>query len=526
MLYRKVDAEGDIGDDDAKVVLDLENAEASVITSFSNIPNLKSLLVFEPMKQLSRKVSWHAIFDPVNGFLSVSDLELQIAYAKIILSMRYIITANLQEDTTALPSSDTLNGTTKRLSELVIAFADQTHVTDKLVNYTATLPLQINPKAGERPQDNVKKTFFRKDYEQLLALAILCKMLAPIFNLFFEVCKNRIDPEVVDFHCASIIRPMICKYWSDLENKIFELISDSITRIMENSSCKVLSNVNGGVTAVTTIQSVYSRILSKRFVVLDTSSGSIVTYLSSTAAYHADSITKANTKNKSVKEFLPPSDSGDGDAGNKSNLEVQSRPTIMTADTPIIVKAAMKDLDRFIVNYELDADAIKASSAFYMDNPVPFNDINTYLITNVLGSYLCGARTVEYLSASDLAEIVPILQCYLIKSGLFDLAHLVSSQIGGAKNQQSLAEHRLLVGWDGAPMYSKCAKIFNCSVGDISWNTQLFNIVVDITQNKYVYNTAPYIWQMMGSEIANGYVIETKETIIEDICSVLYSIYQ
>lgn len=480
---------------------------------------------FKLLKDKDSALNWPVIFGTVEIFLDTMTPEERERAAHMYITMHAAILNVLGQKNP--PDKDVVDLETK-LSQTLAAFDQEVDLINRLIAFTQThIPIQSFTGVGERPQDSPEMTFYRQEMVELTAVALLCKMMTPVFGLFIDLYGTNIDKSNKEVHCVAILKDILHNRCEKLMNKVTHFIS----RIIKTAANKIsLTHVYNGYTFTTITSTIYSQAFTKRFVGVDfyATSSNLVTYLTSCARYAVSTQLSPSAFTQAVAEIkLPEERSSGDDDGNISGLEVESRVSTKTADYPILVKAAARELlTRFPAEYELDEELIDEAQRWYEVNHISLTPANEYLLGIVFGSHLCGAKSIDALDGLTLSKIMPILQAFLLQQGYFNLVPLVSlQQTGQVKTILNGPDTKLRSLWNSSFEYRNCDAKFNYCVDKLRWDSGLKSLVENITEESYRLNLAPCFWDKLNISNQNGEIYITSENIAKEICSLISQLY-
>lgn len=503
----------------AVIYLDLEGLKLPI--DFDVEPLLKfKIETYAIFRNKSSEFQWNMGFGLVNLFLSELSEQDQIEYATLIITMHYRILqdigANQEINGPKMISLET------ELSQMLLNTAAKINMYPRLIDFTEKhIPIQVFAGAGERAQDSEEMTFYRDDVVRLTALVMSSKLMAPIFGVFIESCKKKMDNAFKEMHCAAIMKGYIDHFCKALAEKIINYIGRVIKHILAKTEINQIVN---GYTMNIIVQAIFSNLDVRRFVNVDLlkEGGNLLKYLVSCSRAAAQTQFSNGFKINARPLKLPEEDSR-SDEGNISNLEAESKSTNNTADYGLLIKAAVHQLQhRFPAEYELDPEMIETMQNFYEFSHCQLTPINSYLLGMVFGNELGGARSIDMLDGVSLNKILPILQLYMFQQGYFDLVHLVTAlPTGNIKPIMTGSDTQLRATWNNSYEYKNCEQMYPAMVNTIKWDTGLKTIVDSLTGDIYVYNTAPAMWDKMSDVVRNGDQVVTPDGTSRSICSLI-----
>ena len=112
----------------------------------------------------------------------------------------------------------------------------------------------------------------------------------------------------------------------------------------------------------------------------------------------------------------------------------------------------------------------------------------------------------------------------MIRIGLTDLVHVLSLVNTGEPRTKGLTgeETQLQATWRNSYAFGNCNEKFPYVVNGLQWWTSLEKLLKSIIMTKYVYNTAPIIWEMLGQPNINGQMYTAPVTLSESICNFIW----
>ena len=473
------------------------------------------------LKANASEAGWNMVFGDVHKFLDLLSPSECKAYALTLLLMRMDIMESIQ--TTPQIDGKVLCELETRLSKMLADLDAHITLVPRLIEFVENnIPIQSFANVGERAQDTVEMTFYRDDVVKLTAQTLLCKMVTPIFGLFIESCKKRMDNSLKEVHCNAILKDVLHNRLHALTEKLYNFINKIIKPMINKVK---LTQIYNGYTHTVILQMIVSGANVRRLVTVDLHkpNGNLVTYITSCARAAAQTQFASTGFKNAVVEIIHPKEQASEEDGNVSNLEAESRSSSKTADFTILARAAVVQLEkRFVIEHELNKEAIEAAQAYYLHNHIAPTTANSYLLGIVFGNDLGGARTIELFDALTLNRIVPIMQAYFIQQGYLDLIHLVSAiPTGQTKGFTTGADAQLAATWNNSYEYRNCDSVFDLVCNDLRWDTGLSAIVAGVTSEVMLFNTAPAFWELMELESKNKEPFVTPESLARSICSLI-----
>lgn len=532
---------------------DVGDAEVYFNISDLNIPMAKQVEPYlhfriKTYQNLNKVDSSGIVFDvtfgQVNKFFTTLDVKDQTKIAMTIISMHHDILNFLEK---ADPNK--LVELTSRLGLMLNDLDLETDMCTKIKWYVHNnIPLgQRIPGSGKRAQDTSALTFTDADILDMLSIALLCKLLGPIFGQMIEVCKIVNGGRQKEVLCVTILSDLFKKnrpsrvvitdeekekcpwlvfyptVWHDIVVKFVNYISHNIKREFKEDMTSIFSSMSHSSTQSALTQGIYAQLLVKNFVNVNLKfDKNIMTYVISTIKSIASSKMKTITNNP-VYERKPMED-GDGDENNVSQLENDSIISSKMLDVPAIISSmAPVVIKRMILfNQNLNDDDFTKVISFYNKHPIKPNIINTTLNCIFYRKVLAGGKSVLHLNSNEYNMVTAYLQMYLIcNCGAVELGHMLTADRSlHAKLVQNENDERILVSYRNSPAYRNCIDRYSKAPSGMSgnqWEVRIKEIVDSIVLNHHVYHTAPYIWDSLKEDNHNGEVIINTPKMVENI---------
>lgn len=539
--YVKVDLEG------LKLPTEITEKLDPEIYLLFNIPTYKAVRAAQPQSE------WDKVFKIPEEFLKTLPDEDLINLALCYMYCHYTIeseTKRQQRIDAKMTDSEVItiknynanivHNLETTLSLSIAALDENTNIYDKIHQFVAdgNVPVNVAANVGERPQDSEKMTFRYPDLVDVTAIAILCKILAPIVGTFIRACSEMdISNSFKEVHAITIFRDIIANKCQYVADKLENYLSQTIDSSMRSDDGAKLTNLYNGFTPEMAKQAVFASMFTRKFITVNLSNteSNLMTYVNTCAK----GIVSKNPNSKkeggkiTVNERKNPDEfdeKNSNDDGNCSILETESSSSKSTADFEIIISFAVQEtVKRYIEKYGYDINVYNAAKNYYAERSHLSLGINNgYLLATLFGKDLCGGKSTEVLRVIDLAALVPVAQLYCYQNGFKDIVHLLSVvTTGEIKNTPTGNEMQLKVGWKNNISYRNCASKFDFQLWDnLKWDTSLEKLIKDLTSRVFLYNTAPAIWELLGEESQNGKSYNPPPTLSVTICDFIYHLFQ
>lgn len=480
---------------------------------------------------------WVMMFGAPCKFLATLSKEDSVVLADTMLSIHYQL-LDMAADIQNTPDKKTVDPNKlleleTKLSEKLGKMDTSIHLFQKLVAFVKTdIPIQEQNNVGERPQDSKDMTFYYPHVVELTAVAVLCKLLSPIFSVFLTMLKNsNLDNRLKEWHCYTILKEILSHKSEELTNKLNLFIDRNINQFLkrQTNSRDGLTSTYNGYTKSVVVQTAIASLMVRKFVSVDLflDSGNLMKYV--TSCIRSTAKNGSNVRSgEAAQPFELKINQSAGDDGNISVFEVESRSSTKTAYQPIFIRNAVKETyNRFIFAHELDEKAVMEATAYYeLHHPVT-SPILQYLLGIMFGSELCGAKSIETLHSSSLTYLIPLMQVFFIQQSYHDLVHLVSAvPTNGHKLSSTGSESRLKSSWNTSEAFREVSTTWQVECNGVTWYSGLETAVNDLLERVYLNNTAPVIYDLMGQPVNNGTNLVVPETMSQTACQLILDMYQ
>lgn len=491
---------------------------------------------------------WENVQDVTNMFFKELDDNDKTLLAETIWMMHYKIREVINPEN--IPMSDEsqmeengnkIHAVISQLADMLYTLNEQIHLYDKAKDFAVKyVPIVDKPEInGQRPQDTEEMTFRRSHKFELTAIAILCKVMSVITGTILEAFKETgiDDKRFTDSYCYYIYQKLLeSPSVSAIARKLENYVTTNIDKMNKKSrdgllSSRGVADIIRGETASVTESRTFASLFTRKFVniALLKDDADIMTFIYScikNTAQNPSSGGGGKDKPNYYLRYTPAEENNDSDEGNDSIMETESIQSEKTADTNLLVGLAVDTLvERFCSQHGITADVLNDVTGYYLERHHLQLDItNSYILANVFGDELLGAKSIELLTTIDLAKLIGVLQIYLVQEGFTDLVHLVSAVPTGVhKNQLEITgeEKTLKSAFANNAAYRNCATRYITQVGDLRWDTNLRLLIDTVTGTNYKVNTAPAIWELMNQAPDNGIDYIPKASLSESICTLI-----
>jgi len=458
--------------------------------------------------------SWVKTFELVNVFLSETDIVDQIKIAQfLIIAHDSVIKFFSEEGLVGI--SKLTQDLGDKLNELDLSI----NLCDRLKAFiVANVPIGDFSKAGTRDQDTASLTFREHEAKELLSIVLLNKLLTPLFGVFIEYSKKKLDTQLKEVHCVTILTPLIRRKFFGLMTKLQNYIKHTINSKWSESPTSVFhSHTLDSMSEIIT-----ATIIVKDFVNVDLfyKDGNLMKYINA-AAKHSIMTNRTSEKNP-IYPRLPMS-ATDGDDGNIAQLEIDSATSIKMFDTTTIVKSAIQNaVYKLIDTHEIENNLYTQCVQYYKNNLITPSTINQIVTISYFSNSIGGGKGISFLSASEYAQLIAITQIVMFKLGYHELAHMLTVKHGSVKMIPTDLDNRIKVTCTTSDEFRNCKTKYDKSpigADGTAWTNKINKVVQDITSTNYIYNTADQLWDIWDNTNLNDKIVVCSENIIPALCS-------
>ena len=386
--------------------------------------------------------------------------------------------------------------------------------------------------AGSRPQDSKELTFSDHEIMIIATLAVLCKILCPVFSLLISLLSQNLATRLQDLHCCSILTGIINAHNEETDptmdiksvtEKLKHYSEHLVTQLCRND---ISSNVVAGYDVHSLAYSIYCKLLTHKLITISLTTSSTSTKNSNIMSFivvFVRGCTKQEISSTKIKQptLLREDREVESDDGNTARLETDSMVSKTTSDVVSLVTTFAKlAVERAMMVYDIKSDEITDCQMFYNTHQICPNTINTQLNSLMYGQDLDGSIGIKMLKINEFSKLTILTQLILAhhsetmdeetKNIFSTLIHLLTAVPSEGVVTPGLSGNNTWLPVSGSVYYRRCYERFqNATVlcKNKAWENHIRSIMDDTKTNHYVFNSAPYIYELLGQENQNGKVI-------------------
>lgn len=462
------------------------------------------------------------VLEPVNLFFRVLSKEDQIAIAYTIFNMHVSICKKFAD----ISKVSELEEFTYNLGDYLITLDNAIGLVDKISNFVSdAVPLGDFEEIGTREQDTEELTFREPDVHGLTVVAILNKMLCPLFSVYMNTLlnkKNIICEHGYELPCVFMLTKLLDKYYPELIKKFKNYIDHNIKKknsFIESDAATMLH-----LTSLTMRFKMYAQLLVRSLVNVDlyNMDRNLMSFVCRSIL---DTITSTAKNVNEFPVFVRKPQVKHQDEDTSGYLDVSSAVSKAPFDTSKIIMSAVRPVvEKCLASYAqiFSIDDFNASVAFYKTKVIVPNAFNRFLVNTFFRSFLGGGQCVQLVKSSHFNELVACLQMIALKKGYIELAHMLTAK----KSQSTCPENIQFSSSYRSRFYERTRMIFEEGpIGPLAKNFDqwMASIVTDIATHNWYFNTSMPIWDATEQEPLNGEPIPLRNLIEEGCGMILYA---
>jgi hypothetical protein len=418
--------------------------------------------------------------------------------------------------------------------------------------------------AGTLPHHSKEKTYLLEDYIEITAISLLSKLMVPIWGEFVKILSDvNIGPNQREKIAFDLIEPTLEesafeRIYSRLSYLVTSLVAENRKNIDKkplNAATTSFILTHNGLDDQMFDATVMATIIVKRMATYECFTRLKDGNVANAMVYIDDGIRKtADTRIRTMRNKmttmprkpLPTYDTED----NSSILDHAARTSRKPIDVPILVTTAVTqwELPKLIEVTKTPRDVYDEACAFYSESTFDISPLTQALVASFVGNRFGGSKCLGYLPAPVYQKIVVVLQIFLVRQEMMDLATLITSRssvvpIDGVSPAFS---HRLKTMYNKSNEYLQCQTMFkgimekpvNTFGKKITRGKQDVEVIAFVRQiermNEWLINyshkenTAPVIWKLaneldppvLGSEC------RFDEHVIKNLCAYYLMMHQ
>lgn len=410
---------------------------------------------------------------------------------------------------------------------------------------------------GKANHHTKEKTFNVLEYQELNAISLLCKILFPVWgdltvkldeinidnNFRKKISFELIVPNLEEGAFATVYRKLSYYISSAVADYRKSFDKNMIKSSMTTSFILTYNYIDDDMF----VDMVMAMIVVNGLVIYE--SADIMIYINGRINYAAEQIVN-NAQKKMTIMPRRALDSHDGD-DNSSIIDHVSKTSNKPMDIPIFITTAFDhwELDRLVVDTDTPKQIFDRAHAFYVSSSFEISPLCQAMVATFIGKRLGGSKCLNYLSLAQYYRLVTMLQYYLIKNKMIDLATLVSAKSSPLPldRAQSTLSTRLEANMALSSQYLECRDLFkgylrkplgtlgrtkrerrNAEMEQIDFTSHIVKIKDWLIKHVHYENMAPVLWEYSGRENPPllGTDVQFDERVIGNLCQFYLNFYR
>lgn len=433
-----------------------------------------------------------------------------------------------------------------KLDEKTIAFCNGT-----------IIPYPNLKNVGNEPHHTKEKTFLDHDYRQVTAIAILAKIMVPIWGEFIgklERIKIKVHQRVQAAY--ELIEPTLEdddyeRIYQKISNTIHSIVTDvrkAIDKKPQTTASTSFILTHSGVDDHMFESMVLGAIIVKSLAIFGCMTMQTDGNPPDVMVYVYDAVKRgieARIKNmRDEMKTLPKREIANHDSeDNSSIIDHISQTSSKSIDVPILVMTAVDkwEIDKLLEEYDIPLDVYQSAVNYYATNVFGVNSLCTALMASFIGTRFGGSKCLNYLPPHLYQKIVVIMQIFLIRNNLTDLAALTSSLTSAAPVDGVGSPLRMRIEANyQSEEYDLCKETFkghldkpiqvlgkrpgkakrNVDVDRIDFVNHVKKMIEWLVRYTHTENMAPALWEFSKRETRpiHGSECQFDEFIIQHLC--------
>ena len=342
----------------------------------------------------------------------------------------------------------------KALQERIFDTMFRLDLPAKLIAFCRT-PRFIYPDltdAGTLPHHSPAKTYNTDEYIQITAISLVSKMMVPIWGELIKkldmvgIGKNQKEKMAFDLIEPTLEEGAFEYIYNKLSYTVSTLVElgraatdkkNSMTGMKISSFIITHNSIDDQIFDTMVMASIIVKRMAtyECFVRLnDKKAGANVFKSPNAMVYIDDGIKRTaesklqsmrNDMNMMPRRPLPDHDTED----NSSILDHASRTSKKPIDVPVFVVTAVEfwELPKLVEDTETPKDVYELVADYYKNNGFDISPLCQAMVASFIGTRFGGSKCLGYLPPHLYQRIVILLQVFLIRQDMYDLAALISS---------------------------------------------------------------------------------------------------
>lgn len=484
----------------------------------------------ETYSKLKRDLNEWSTLRPVNEFLATLDRDESFYLVRMFIQAKREL-FNINDKSSMMNAIMTIDGviakTFKRLNMAKRVF-------DFVVNESGIRP-PVFIGAGTRDHDTPEMTFLTPDYNLVNTIAVITKLLFPIFGEVINAVKfvKNLDNDSKELLAFGVMNTVLSRDFNGiiikLQNYIGQMINNTIPKDRDDPMLSFR-----GITDISATSERLAKTFVKSSVNFDlyrAEGGNFITCLAVTIKRASKN--DINGKKSSFFARTPLELSASDDDSNVSMQEHEAHLIKEPLEVSILVRSAV---ERFVSSYltknNIDKEMFDRCVGYYSFTIVQPTPINELIAAMFIAAPVGAAYSLKYINMQTMIKIITLVQLYCFKMGFKELIPLVSLKPTGIeKSALDASDNQILIS-EGRG--DNVATNFILKVSEETLHLQDFNqfdlralidnVCTFLVKYRHNYNVAPDIEALgeFGASYSDEGALRYGGNVVNEIFRFIY----
>jgi len=499
-------------------------------------------LTFNVQTYSAFRAKFSNLIKPVEDFIYSLSKEHQYLIFKMYRDIK-IIESNSELDykdnqmvrkmseNTFIDFHDNLQELVEKMDAVILDTFDKTNLFPQIKKYTIT-NFRFPGNRVKRPQDSNKTTFFLEELQDLTCLAMVCKMLIPIFGEIIGLFNNssNLDKSLKELTVIGVTKSIIDKYFGHLRDKLVYYIKSRVLKELspEYRQREAINFTLKGFDVERFVLYIYSTVLVKKCANINivTENETIMIYIHScivsTIGSQLDSLGK---KNKIMSRTIK-SPTGDGDDDDLLEYELKHSFNI---GVPMIIKKNIKYIiDQLIIKSNLKEKHIKEVSDYYYTIQMKPNMITEFILASVMSRYHNSGLSIKYADIKLISRLIAVVQLVITDRYLpkyRDIIFLLTMESSSYKAEKIPVDYKIISTKAIGEIYTNISQdLDRCFSYKHDFSTIINIVMTTIVEKNQLAALPETLYVIMNEKNINGEQINYDANVVTNVFEMLHVI--
>lgn len=537
MYYEKIES------DKAFVKLNFEDIKSSMSEEDRSSIDIPYFDITSEFNNINIKIKWHVISQPVNDFFKTVSITDQIVFIKMFDLMVKKLNEFFKRDQTTMGRFALIEAI-KELATILHSGFDEIKFIDQIRNFVANnLYIGDFSKAGSNPQDKEEITYYETDAIELTTIAMISKIIFPIFGLFLSNYKrlpeNVADQKDREIYCSYIFDKIMNDKLKKPYNKLYTYVltyakkkyddikmlpmieKDDAYSDSQSNTRAFTTNTFNGITTDNIIDQTVANLLTKAFVngnveASEYEQRTILSYMDQTVGQNINKKAFGGKKGAMYYRRTDPSKKPDV---TTPQFEIDSVASAQSLDILGLITTEIVNIVNEHTTLPEQKELYEKILAHHIYHGVEPTKLNQFCLSSYFGGMLGGGESILYLSNVHFSQLLSIYQMYLLEENRKRLIHLSSMKFHQKKIVPTQSDLEIQFSVTGLPVMKsyKNRNPFSSGV----FEKAIKNIISEIVESEFTFNTPDILWTHLEEKNYNGHIIEPDIVAFVELLSLL-----